>query len=178
MSPSEVHAVLDALRTAGVPAVIDGGWGVDALLGEQTRPHRDVDLVIARDDVPRAERALAGAGYAADPSVVPGLPARREVTAPNGRSVDLHLVVMDQAGAGWQELGDGGWGHYPAAGLAGAGCIGGRWVRCVTVELQLRHHLGYPPLEHDLHDMRALAARFGIAIPPGWRSAAFPPADP
>jgi lincosamide nucleotidyltransferase A/C/D/E len=25
---------------------VDGGWGVDALLGKQTRPHADLDIAI------------------------------------------------------------------------------------------------------------------------------------
>lgn len=170
MDPQDVHEVLDALLAADVRAILDGGWGVDALLGEQTRPHRDVDVVIARGDLARAETALASAGFAPDLSVVPGLPARRVLTADAGRSVDLHLVVIDEGGTGWQELDGGAWGHYPADGLTGAGSIAGRWVPCVTAALQLRHHLGYPPLEHDVRDVRALADRFGITIPPGWRA--------
>ena len=34
-----VHAVLDAVPDA----VVDGGWGVDALVGRQTRAHDDLD---------------------------------------------------------------------------------------------------------------------------------------
>lgn len=154
MSPSAVHRVLDALLAVGLRPVLDGGWGVDALLGEQTRPHGDVDVVIARKDLARAEEVLAGAGYEPDVDVVPGLPARRVLHGREERSVDLHLVLVDAGGDGWQELDDGAWGLYPADGLSGAGAIGGRWVPCITAALQMRHHLGYPPLEHDLHDMR------------------------
>jgi lincosamide nucleotidyltransferase A/C/D/E len=35
---------------AGLVVWLDGGWGVDALLGYRSRPHQDLDLVIARDD--------------------------------------------------------------------------------------------------------------------------------
>jgi lincosamide nucleotidyltransferase A/C/D/E len=37
-------AVLGALRGNGVDVCVGGGWGVDALLGEQTREHSDLDL--------------------------------------------------------------------------------------------------------------------------------------
>ena len=30
----------------GISVWLDGGWGVDALLGRQTRPHNDIDLFI------------------------------------------------------------------------------------------------------------------------------------
>lgn len=41
--------VVDFYRTVkrlGIELWIDGGWGVDALLGEQTRPHKDLDIAI------------------------------------------------------------------------------------------------------------------------------------
>ena len=45
-----VLAVLDLLAAAEVRAWVAGGWGVDALLGRQTRPHCDIDLVVGDDD--------------------------------------------------------------------------------------------------------------------------------
>jgi len=42
---------------------IDGGWGVDALLGEQTRPHKDLDIAIQEKDVPMLRQALQMRGY-------------------------------------------------------------------------------------------------------------------
>jgi hypothetical protein len=39
-------------------------------------------------------------------------------------------------------------------------------VRCVTAELQLQHHLGFALTDTDRHDLRQLAARFGIPVPP------------
>jgi len=45
--------------------------------------------------------------------------------------------------------------------------ISRRRRRCVTPELQLRHHLGYPLDEHDRYDLRLLAERFGLGLPPG-----------
>jgi hypothetical protein len=66
---------------------------------------------------------------------------------------------MDVHGNGWQPLGGGAWGSYPAEGLTGTGFVNGRRVRCLTPELQLRHHLGYTPDSHDRHDLRLLALR-------------------
>lgn len=74
---------------------------------------------------------------------------------------------MDEEGNGWQELGDGAWGGYPAEGLTGTGTIAGRPVRCLTAELQLRHHLGYPLDEKDRHDLLLLSQRFRLRLPPG-----------
>ena len=42
----------------GLAFWIDGGWGVDALLGEQTRPHSDLDLAVKLDDLPAFQCVL------------------------------------------------------------------------------------------------------------------------
>jgi lincosamide nucleotidyltransferase A/C/D/E len=42
----QVLGVLEMLTAEGIVGWLDGGWGVDALLDEQTRPHADVDLVV------------------------------------------------------------------------------------------------------------------------------------
>jgi len=39
-------------------------------------------------------------------------------------------------------------------------------VRCTSARLQVRHHLGYPMTDTDRHDLRLLAERFGVAVPP------------
>jgi lincosamide nucleotidyltransferase A/C/D/E len=140
---------------------------LDALLGHHSRPHQDLDLVIARDDVAAAQASLAGLGFQPDPATVPGLPARVLLADPDGRQVDLHLVVFDAQGNGWQELGEGAWGTYPAEELTGAGRGSGD-DRCAASLplLQVRHHLGYPLDATDRYDLGRLAERFGVAVPP------------
>ncbi|MGI8926511.1 MAG: nucleotidyltransferase domain-containing protein [Tepidiformaceae bacterium] len=166
MDAAQLLDVLARLEAAGVRTWLDGGWGVDALLRTQTRDHADADIVIARDDSTRAAEALAADGFAHDASADPGLPARLVLRAADGRSIDLHPIVFDERGNGWQQLSARGWGAYPAAGLEGNGEVGGRAVRCITADLQLRHHLGYDWGETDRADMAHLAARFGVALPP------------
>lgn len=167
LDASDVLVVLGQLDRAGVVVWLDGGWGVDALVGRQSRPHHDLDLVIARDDCPAAQAALAGLGFQPDLTAVPGWPARLVLVDASGRRVDLHPVVFDQQGHGWQEVGQGAWGAYPAEGLTGVGRVRGRQVRCLTPQLQVRHHLGYPMGATDRHDLGLLAERFGVAVPPG-----------
>lgn len=168
MTESDVLAVLDRLDTAGVAAWLDGGWGVDALVGRQTREHADLDLVVSERDLARAAAALGGLGFAPDETAEPGLPARLALLAPDGRRVDLHPVVFDERGNGWQPLGGDAWGAYPGADLRSTGQVAGRTVRCLSPDLQLRHHLGYPPDENDRRDLRILAAAFDVALPPGF----------
>ena len=75
-------------------------------------------------------------------------------------------MVFDRHGNGWQDLGDGAWGDYPAEGLTGTGRVGNHQVRCATPDLQVRHHLGYPLGPTDRHDLTLLAERFAVAVPP------------
>lgn len=46
MPAEEVVAVYTMMNEAGVELWVDGGWGVDALLGQQTRPHKDMDIAL------------------------------------------------------------------------------------------------------------------------------------
>ena len=58
MDAATVVRILTALRTARVDTWLDGGWAIDALVGHETRHHLDLDLVIARDDLPQV-RSIA-----------------------------------------------------------------------------------------------------------------------
>jgi lincosamide nucleotidyltransferase A/C/D/E len=109
---------------------------------------------------------LRAIGFTHAAQVEPGLPARLVLVDPAGRQVDVHPVIFDQEGNGWQRLDGGAWGQYPADGLAGSGTIGEKPVACITAALQLRHHLGYAWSRDDRRDMGLLAARFGLSLPP------------
>jgi len=51
MEPSDLIGLLRLLDSASIDTWLDGGWGVDALLHEQTRPHKDMDVVVRVSDV-------------------------------------------------------------------------------------------------------------------------------
>jgi hypothetical protein len=80
--------------------------------------------------------------------------------------VDLHPVVFDAAGDGWQKLPEGGCGLYPVEGLRGGGEIAGRPVPCSTPELQLRHRLRLPALRCRPPRPRAARGPLRLAAPP------------
>ena len=166
MDDAAVVDALDCLESHEITLWLDGGWGIDALVGKQTRDHGDLDLVVAQGTLAAAESALRELGYRHDATLEPGLPARMVLLDCDRRQIDLHPVVLDAHGNGWQPLGDAAWGSYPATGLTGTGVVSERRVRCLTPELQLRHHLGYAPDSNDRHDLRLLAQHFGLALPP------------
>ncbi|MEE6260576.1 nucleotidyltransferase domain-containing protein [Plantactinospora sonchi] len=160
MHAVEVHRVLDALDEAGCPAWIAGGWGVDALVGEQTRPHRDLDLAISADREAAALDALGQLGYLLETD---WRPVRVEVVAPGRGWVDLHPVVFDESGDGRQAGLDGGYFDYPRDCLV-TGVVAGRQVNCLSVAQQLRFHSGYEPRDVDRAD---LALLHGLAASSG-----------
>ena len=167
MTSGDVVEVLDVLERAGVDVCVEGGWGVDALLGEQTRAHADLDVALRRSDLDRAAAALGEGGFVHDADAAPGLPARYVLRDERGRQVDVHPLDFDGAGNGWQRLGRAAWGLYPAGELAASGSIASRVVRCITPELQLRFHLGWELDEKAERDLRLLGGRFGLPLPPG-----------
>jgi lincosamide nucleotidyltransferase A/C/D/E len=162
MHSQDVLDMLSALETAGVTVWLDGGWGIDALVGEQTRPHDDLDLVLALHQVEAAWQALAVRGCIV---VEDELPTRCVLCDAAGHQIDFHPVAFDGEGGGVQRLQDGSAFRYPPEGFLGSGCIDGRVVRCLTPEIQALCHLGYEPDENDRHDMLLLSERCGISLP-------------
>jgi lincosamide nucleotidyltransferase A/C/D/E len=160
----EVLRVMRVLERAGVAAGISGGWGIDALLGRQSRPHGDLDLGIDARSLDSAIAALASVGYAVASDE---RPARVEMSATTGR-VDLHPIVWAEDGSGVQTGFDGEQFEYPAGSLGARGVIDGGTVACATPDLQLAFHSHYAPRDHDRRDMAALAERFGLTLPPAY----------
>ncbi|MGI8857582.1 MAG: nucleotidyltransferase domain-containing protein [Thermomicrobiales bacterium] len=165
MRAKDVLEVLTCLDVAGIAVWLDGGWGVDALLGAQHRPHDDVDVVITLAQMSEARDALASLGFVMH---VDEQPTRCVLRDPEDRRIDFHTVTFDAAGAATQRLPDGTDCLYPAEGFTGRGVVDHRVVRCLTAEVQLLHHLGYEPDADDRHDVRLLCARFGLPLPDGY----------
>jgi lincosamide nucleotidyltransferase A/C/D/E len=164
MTEADVLAVLDALDAAGIESWLDGGWGVDALLEEQTREHEDVDLVLRVSDVAAMRSALAPLGF----ELNRGDPESNFVLRDGaGREIDVHPVRFDEAGNGIYRMENGEDWIYPAGGFAGRGWLGGREVWCLSPDVQMLGHAGgYEPHWTDFHDMRLLNARFGTTLLP------------
>ena len=168
MTGRDVVEVLEWLHEASVAVWVDGGWGVDVLVGDQTRPHADLDLALDEKDLDRAREILEQREFRHDTTADPGLPARLVMRDERARQVDLHPLVFTGDGNGWQRLSESGkaWGHYPADDLRGVGTVNERPVRCLSPQLQFRFRLGYEWTAQDEHDLRLLIERFGMPVPP------------
>jgi lincosamide nucleotidyltransferase A/C/D/E len=154
----DVIDFLQLLDQNHIKVHIDGGWGVDALLGEQTRSHSDLDIVIEHKDAPQVRALLEARGYRDVP---------RDDTRDcnfvlgddHGHLVDFHTYTFDEK-------------HnlifgvpYPFDSLTGTGLIHGYPVKCISPEWMVKFHTGYKLDENDYRDVKALCQRFGIEIP-------------
>jgi lincosamide nucleotidyltransferase A/C/D/E len=164
MTAEDAVALLERLSEHDVDVCVGGGWGVDALLMQQTREHSDLDLWLPAAHLERLFVAFAKCGV---DRVFPW-PGDRPwnfVLHDGVRlRVDLHL---------YEPLADGSL-HYgsvvdgevfPGEALAGQGQIAGLAVRCDAAEWAVRWHTGYPPRDVDRHDVPLLCEQFGIDLP-------------
>ena len=167
MTADEVDELLTLVDEIGVTIWLDGGWGVDALLGHQTRLHGDLDIVIQSSEVETLRGALVGRGF----SIVDDYDNREWnflLGDDDGRQVDFHVIELDVDGNGvYGPPGDGV--SYPAWALNGIGSLESRRVRCLTAEYQVESHTGYLLRDVDHLDVAALCRRFGIDLPPEYQ---------
>lgn len=168
MNLTDVIDLYTELNNLGIEVWLDGGWGVDALLGEQTRRHADLDIVIQQKDVPKLRAFLETEGYKDVP--------RDDTSTWNfvlgdnhGRLVDVHAVTLDAEGNGLYGPMEKGV-MYPSGSLTGSGVLDGRIVKCISPEYMVKFHTGYKLRETDCRDVSALCARFGIAYPADYAS--------
>ena len=158
MSAAEVISLLQLFRHDHINVCVDGGWGVDALLGEQTRPHADLDIALEHKDVPLIRALLEARGY---------LDVPREDTRDcnfvmgdaQGHLVDIHSYTFDAAGMLVFGV------AYPFDSLNGAGSINGQPLKCISPEWMVKFHSGYPLDENDYHDVKLLCRHFVLPLP-------------
>lgn len=155
---ADVIELVNLLDAHGIGVVIDGGWGVDALLGKQTRTHSDLDIAVERADVPNIRALLEERGY-------------KEVLRDDtrecnfvmgddkGRLIDIHSYTFDEEGKVIFGV------EYPFDSLKGTGSIAGYPVKCITPEWMVKFHTGYKLDENDYYDVKLLCEKFRIEIP-------------
>lgn len=137
---------------------LDGGWGVDALLGIQTREHEDLDIGVLRQDATKLRSLLEGKGYeelvrhdSSDWNYV--------LVDSQGHKVDVHTYELDHEGHHV-------WGiEHSIESLTGKGMINGREVDCISPQWMIKFHSGYKLDENDYHDVKALCDKFYIPLP-------------
>jgi lincosamide nucleotidyltransferase A/C/D/E len=168
MVAADVSGLYRELEDSGAPVWLMGGWGVDALLGRQTRPHHDLDLLVEVSDLERLRTRLEALGF--EPQYLwddecrwvhddawestAALPTAFVYRAVDGREVDVH-VIRHAIDGSVEML----WNVpyvFTAEGLQGTGTVDGVHVRCLSRELQLAAHTGYHLPPHHLRDRELL----------------------
>jgi len=169
MSRDDLCAFLDLVADLGVRIWLDGGWAVDAWLGQETRRHADVDIVIETRALETLVEALRARGYDDVP--------RDDTRAWNfvlgdaeGHEVDFHVIDLAPDGTGVYgppppEL------VFPADSLTASTELCGRSVLAIPPHRLVAFHTGYEPDDDDRADVLALCERFGIDVPSRYRTA-------
>ena len=166
--PAEVAVeILGDLQEAGVTATVGGGWGVDALLGEQTRPHWELDLRVPAPDLDRLivvfvkhgiDRIYPWSGDRPGTSCCTTEGLNASTYTPTSRCPRVSFTGASVAGIP----------SLSASWLAKVRIIGVP-VRCETPESALERHTGYQPRPSDLLDVGHLFDKFRLPVPDGYR---------
>jgi lincosamide nucleotidyltransferase A/C/D/E len=133
MPRADVLRILEGLDSVGIEPIVMGGWGIDALVGEERRLHRDLDLIVDHGDLDKVLARLRQLGFEEwfrNPTPVPfgehGIEGDVVVMRDGAmRVVDLHPMRL-------RDL-------KPAATV---GTVGGHRVACVSAKLQIKAHTG------------------------------------
>jgi lincosamide nucleotidyltransferase A/C/D/E len=170
----DVISIYQHLLDNDIQVWLTGGWGIDALLGEQTRPHKDLDVIMLLDDVVRMRKLLARDGYglkelwSENRWVVDALGAETATAFvlqdSEEREFDAHAMHLDDQGNGipaWEAEGL----VFKRQDLSGEGTISGLAVQCLSPEMQMLCHTGYELPEKQLRDLEQLHKKFGVEYP-------------
>lgn len=158
MSGDVVVQLMQLFEQNAIEVFVDGGWGVDALLGTQTRTHGDLDIACQHKDVPKLRELLEARGYKDIPQ--PDTWECNFVLGDDqGHEVDFHSYTFDVHGKHVFGV------LYPFESLSSSGTIQGYPVKCISVEWMVKFHSGYELDEDDYHDVLVLCERFNIALP-------------
>ena len=158
MTAEDVLKVIQLLNQNRIEIIIDGGWAVDAVLGEQTRPHEDLDLAVFHEDVPKIRSLFEALGYQEVPRD-DSWECNFVLGDNQGHLIDFHSCTFDSEGNNIFGV------KYPLESLQGSGIIGDLPVRCIPPDILVKFHSGYELDENDYQDVKLLCEKFGLQIP-------------
>ena len=174
MRLDDVVELADALKGGGVEWWLTGGWGIDSLLGTQTRAHDDADLCIdaASNGERRAIEILEGLGYELIQDRARGgryMPVRCVLRNRAGRAIDLLIVQRREEKIPPDQLT--GW---PIPVLQSSdtteGVIDGHSFPALSVAAQMAARSVYEPLRRDYRDMARLCKAYDVSPPSVYRT--------
>ncbi len=144
MPPREVVALYELLINHSIPAWLDGGWAVDALAKQQTRPHQDVDFLVPIQYTNKLLNIFHVRGFTVDEKETE-LPYRLVVlNQKESLMIDFHLVIPQDDGSmifritNYKENIPSYDHRYLKVGLGGIGVVDGVNIPCITLDEQVR----------------------------------------
>jgi lincosamide nucleotidyltransferase A/C/D/E len=158
MTAKDVLELVILFEQNQIEVILDGGWAVDALLGEQTRPHEDLDVAMPHKHVPLSRLLLEAKGYT-DVERTDTRDCNFVLGDDWGHLIDFHTYTFDELGNLVFGL------PYPPDSLTGVGSVLGHPVRCITPQWLVKFHTGYAFDQNDYNDVRLLCQRFNIEMP-------------
>lgn len=177
MSADAAVRIVSALEKLGVTVILDGGWGIDALLGEQTRKHKDLDFLIEKKDLAKLK------GYFAENNFkqTDNFNKWWHMSYENDQHIiDVHVIEIEKDGSAiYGPRGRDGFpepGKFPAYSLHGKGIIAGLNVRCLSAEYRVKSqtralldlmpdNYQHQPDKHDYEDLLKICYKFNISMP-------------
>ncbi|MBC7001370.1 nucleotidyltransferase family protein [Photobacterium sp. BZF1] len=162
MTADKVIQIYSLFQQSAITVWIDGGWGIDALLGQQTRNHSDLDIVIQIHDVEKAIQILQEKGYIKPAEANVG--DHNFVMIGDTDQIDFHVVCFDDDGKGIYGPPDNNV-FYPDYAFGHSGEIKGLTVNCISPKYQLESHSGYALRPCDFLDIQRLCQEFQLPTP-------------
>ena len=163
VSVTDVKQILRLAMEAEIKVFLDGGWGVDALIGYETRTHNDIDIFVEKKDYHKFIQIIKDNGF---------YEIKMEYTTTshtvwedeNKRIIDLHCFEYTDDDKILYE------GNcFPLETFTGRGKVEDIEVSCIEPYSQVMFHLGYEFDENDIHDVKLLCETFHIEIPDAYR---------
>ncbi len=145
----DLLTVIELLENAGITYWLDGGWGVDVLAGEQTRPHRDIDVDFDAEHTEKLLTMLTEYGYEVETDWAP---VRIELYSDKYGYIDIHPFVLHEDGTARQADLAGGWYEFEKD-YFGTASFAGKTIPCISAKGQKVFHSGYELRDKDRHDL-------------------------
>jgi lincosamide nucleotidyltransferase A/C/D/E len=168
----ELLRVADALEAASVRYWLAGGWGVDALLGRQTRTHRDLDIVIDKfeSNEPKARHALEAIGFRHVKFDTAGawMPLRSTLDDDSGHKVELMGIDRSRlmSAMGVRAGGEDATSEFDdqVGEVFTEGTVNRRKVPCLSARVQRLFHTGFHLEPGGRHNVGLLDTEIGSAL--------------
>ncbi|WP_345200760.1 nucleotidyltransferase domain-containing protein [Streptomyces lavendulae] len=163
LSAQAAADLYEVLRGRGIRCWVMGGWGVDALLGAQTREHHDLDVLVLGEDLPLLDEVFRDHGFGVQRVweaenrwvEVDGSTRPTAFVAGTAEGVELDVHVIEVEAGVVVPLCNVPW-PFDAGSLEGRGVIDGRPVACVSAQTQVAMHRGYELPEAHERDVALL----------------------